>query len=190
MEKWARSNCCVCWEEIVCFAADGAFRSGVNLYLCVCSECCGSAMALARNSHGIVFLYVGVSSCCLHSPPSMEWGYYRQGGSRLRWVFEINYFSSVQLTPWITLGLKILYPVVILSCKTVLIHQKKALGCSTEEMLNEFNIWRWVFFAWYFCLVGTGQSKIYSWHDRRLGCVSSCMYWVGLLSNFKAGHGF
>lgn len=45
--------------------------------------------------------------------------------SRLMWVFEINCFSSVHLTPWITLGLEIFYPVVIFSRKTVLIHQKK-----------------------------------------------------------------
>lgn len=45
--------------------------------------------------------------------------------SRLMWVFEINCFSSVHLTPWITLGLEIFYPVIIFSRKTVLIHQKK-----------------------------------------------------------------
>lgn len=76
-----------------------------------------------RSSHGIVFLCVGVTSCCLH--PRAQ-GYHRQGGSfRLRWVFEINCFSSVQLAPWITLGLKIFYPVVVYSCKTAMIHQKK-----------------------------------------------------------------
>lgn len=65
----------------MCFPVDGAFRSGVNLSLCVCSEHCGSAVSLAKEQPWNCTSVVGVTSCRLHSLPSRAQGYYREGGS-------------------------------------------------------------------------------------------------------------
>jgi len=104
--------------------------SGVGwicIFTRVSSECCRSACPWSKDNHVTVLLCVGVACAPFSFSPLLRCSGITGSKvlSRLWGVFEINYFSSVRLTPWITLGLKIFYPVVILYCKTVQIHKKK-----------------------------------------------------------------
>lgn len=76
--KWKSEHVAtaVCVERKLHAPADGVFRSGVNLYHCVCREHCGDAMALAREQP---WNCISVCWCCLMLPSCLGSGILQAG---------------------------------------------------------------------------------------------------------------